>query len=221
MRSSRERLKLVLTVSAVIMALLTILVFLNTVGVVRTPVIGKLLDLIGVRTVKEPKETGEPQSVEELLAEMGHITEKRALKETVVITEAEAYRAFAERGFTEQPITTSYDEHGAYMEEKEISKEGTGTHPCYMSVYQTDSKAYWVVILMGDSFYAEPVSYNAENTWDVPRTLSENGVIRNYDGDTQFFYALAPDPSALVIKRVDRIDAATLEEMDPDAIGKP
>lgn len=133
-------------------------------------------------------------------------------------TEAEAYAELSSRGFTSFSITTSYKSDGTLIEEKEISKTGTDKHPTYQTYYQTADGEFWTIFEINGHVMANPVSYNMSNGSDIQVIISETGTIMSYDSTLNKFYETKPQETALTVKVVDKIDAATLEAVDIDAL---
>lgn len=197
--------KLILILAAVLLAALLILILLFVLGVFSSDPSGK--------PGKPLEDTLEPVSAEEYFAQMGTITGRKPAKDVGLKTEAEAVRAFAARGF-DSPVTAYFSADGDYLGELEVSDGGSDRHPYYETTFALSDGAVWTVVLMGESFYAVPVSFNAESRWDAPRTLSESGSYLVYDDRENAFCTLDPKEDGLVLKRVDRIDAETLDGLD-------
>lgn len=167
-----------------------------------------------------PRETWTRPAAEDYLSRYGSVTDQESAGDAAVRSEAEALRDFAARGFTEAEIRTCYDLDGNYFEDRVIDGDSREKHPYYEAYFRTEEGVIWTVTLMGDAFYATPVSYNAVEL-DVPRVLSETAVFRSYDGQANAFFTIETDPDVLVVKRVDRIDAQTLEEMRAWEVREP
>ena len=128
-------------------------------------------------------------------------------------TEEEAYAAFLERGFTNFPITTTYDINGKYISEINISSERSSIkHPVYTTFYCTKAGKYWTIKEIGGVFHALPLSL--EQLVSVEILISETNTITGYDSATNQFYAVIPYESFANVKTVNKIDAQTLETID-------
>lgn len=207
--------KLIWILAAGLLAALAILLALHFLGVLKLP-----LPEGGSVAADIPRETWTRPAAEDYLSSYGSVTGQESAKGALLLTEAEAVRAYADRGFAEVEIRTCYDANGNYFDDRAISDDSSEKHPYYETYFRTEEDTIWTVTLMGDSFYATPVSYNAVEL-GVPRVLSETEVFRSYDGQANAFFALEPDPEVLVLKRIDRIDAATLAEMRAWEVREP
>lgn len=181
------------------------------VGLINTLLSGK--NKTAEETGGNPTETLEPVDMEDYLSGFGRVTGQEPAKKAGLLTEAEAAREFKARGFTVEPVTASYTADGEYTDVQEISADSKNKHPYYETYYRSSSGVIWGIVLMGDTFCAEPITYNADTIWDVPHELSESGIFTAYDGSSNAFYTVSPDEDALIVKRIDRIDAGTLEEL--------
>lgn len=161
-----------------------------------------------------PEITVTRPAAEDYLAGYGDITHRKPVKSADLLTEAEAVREFAARGFEGVTVTACYDTDGTYTDNREVSADGKEKHPYYSAYYLTPEECLWTLFLMGDVFYAEPISFNAVQRHDGPIVLSETGKYVTYDGKENAFLTLEPKDDNLILKRVDRIDAATLDELD-------
>lgn len=198
---------------------------LQLYGVIHVDKLQELLDLTGLSHVQLPGSSasesfGRP-SAEEYLSELGAVGEPRPAGRANLLTEEEALRAFAARGFENVTVTACYDTNGTYLGDQEISPSGTDRHPYYEAGYLTPDGVIWTVTLMEDGFYAEPLSYNAAGVWEVSRTVCESGSFLTYDGAANAFFQVTPDPQAMVLKRVDRIDAETLDQLTWEEVAQP
>ncbi len=156
-----------------------------------------------------------------MLEEAGTIvSETRLSASQTAQTEAEAYRDLADRGFTQAPITTSYAADGSYTEEKEISAQSGERHPTYQTLYMTGDGVIWSILSINGSVTANPLSFNDGEHWDVMHLLSETGLCVQYDSAATTFFEILPDPSALRVKPVSRIDAALLESMTAEEVDR-
>jgi len=148
---------------------------------------------------------------EEYMAENGEIVGTVPAKSAgTALTEAEALRAFTERGFTQYPLTYVYDMDGKYTGEQEARANGSARHPYYSCYYMTEDGVGWRISAAGSAFFAEPLSYLDQAGWEVRHLVAERATILDYDSASNAYYEIRPDPAALVLKQVRRIDAATL-----------
>lgn len=130
-----------------------------------------------------------------------------------VTTEAETYTNLTGRGFSMEPITTSFDVNGNFLDEVEISGSSSTKHPMYVTVYITQGGDFWSIVEINGKVFAYPISYNSESTLGVPTMISESDTVISYDGVTNKFFEISPYASTMIVKTVDRIDAETIEKL--------
>ena len=214
-KKRKSRKKLLLACIAFLVLALAILVLLQVTKVVNIPCLAWLIganDQDGPREI--PSEALERTETDDYMDALGTVVDKTSAKSSSTVhTEAEATVSFAERGFTQYPITTAYTMEGAQEQQEEISDSSATEHPFYQTYYITDSEVIWVVMEVNGRMFANPVTYNASEGWDVRRIVSESNTIFSYDGATNRFYEIIPDRSEAIVKTVGRIDAQTLESL--------
>lgn len=125
-------------------------------------------------------------------------------------TEAEAYANLTGRGFTMAPIEAEYDMNGTLGDLKEIAANGTDKHPIYTTYFLSDTGDVWSVFEINGAVMAIPLSYNTEYMPNVQVAFSETDTVTSYDSVLNKFYVTKPFETALDVKVVTRIDAATL-----------
>lgn len=133
------------------------------------------------------------------------------------MSEKEVLEELASRGFAGLPVTTDYSIDGSLIEEREISEDSSEKHPIYETNYIDSNDEVWNITLIGGSITASPVTYNYEHEGEVPLLVSETEEIVSYDSSENSFIRTLPKESALRVKTVKRIDAATLESIRPEA----
>ena len=207
---------LVLKISLALIGLLLILtIVLACVGVINIPAAEKLLANLGLK--KDATETTSytvaALDAEEYFEERAELVDKvSANKSQNVLTEAEAYSLFTERGFTQYAITTNYAMDGEFIADTEISGSSTTKHPIYQTYYVSAGGDVWVVMSIDGTVVASPVSYNTQETITVEVALSESKTVTSYDGPTNAFYKTVPNEDTLKLIVVDCIDAAKLDQ---------
>lgn len=139
---------------------------------------------------------------------------------TDVTTEKESMELFTDRGFTEYPITTNYSMDGKYSDEKEIEESSAEKHPMFTTYYVCESGDLWTIELVNGCITAYPVSYNEQSESEVPVIISETDTTYSYDSITNKFYETIPKDTALIVKKIDRIDSASLESLTKEGIDK-
>ena len=137
-----------------------------------------------------------------------------------VTTERESFDIFTDRGFTDFPISTYYSMDGSYFDEKEIDNSSSETHPMYVTYYVNSSGDLWTIELINGCITAYPVSYIESSELGVPIIISETDTIVSYDGVSNKFFETIPNKSSLIIKKIDRIDSNSLDELTKEGIEK-
>ncbi len=133
---------------------------------------------------------------------------------------SEAYNNLVSRGFNQNPVIAEYSIQGEYIGETEVSGNSYGIHPTYRTFYTSASGIVWSISEINGTITATPVTYNYENASSVPITLSETDTITSYDGPANKFFVYVPNSSLLVIKKVTKIDAATLDSFTKETLDR-
>jgi hypothetical protein len=204
-KKKKNILPVIIPVAVVVIAILTV-VALNLFGVIN--LFGK----------KKSVDNIERLSAKEYLSEIGKVTDKTSAKKVELLTEAEAYKEFSKRGFDDISIVAYYDIKGNSIGTQEISSRGKDKHPSYHALYSSPSGVVWNISLAGDIFYAVPLSLNNEGAFDVPYTITEAKYYWVYDGVENAFFTVDLDDDVAVLKRVNKIDADTIDELDAKEI---
>lgn len=188
------------------------------VGFVDIPIMGKALDLLGI------SRSGDEYKVETIdadsyFAENGKLLSAVPAPESPSVkTEAETVTELTSRGFDQFPVTSNYDMSGEFLNSAEASGSSPDKHPIYTTYYITENGDYWTIYQINGSIMAFPVSYNMESGSEVQVVISESEKIMSYDGNTNKFYETIPYETSLIVKVVERIDAATIESLTKGAI---
>lgn len=149
---------------------------------------------------------------EEYYQENATVIEKiPAKKSKDVLTESQAFQVFRDRGFDQFPIKTEYAMDGKYHEAIEISKENGTKHPKYYCNYITENGDYWTIVILNGQIMASPVSYNLQAQRKVAVVFAEDTVVTAYDSTSNTFFKIIPKEAMMVVIKVERIDAQTLE----------
>lgn len=154
------------------------------------------------------------------LEEIGTIVSETHLADSQTMqTGAEAYRDLADRGFTQNPVTTSYETDGTLLEEeKEISYSAEERRPVYETYYVTENDVVWVILSVNGKIFANPLSFNADANWQTTHIVSESNMFIRYDGAAKTFIEVVPNPSKVYVKTVERIDAAKLDALTAEEV---
>lgn len=130
-----------------------------------------------------------------------------------VSSESETFENLTERGFTTSPITAEYSMDGKYYKASNISKYSSSKHPIYQTYHVTESGNVWTIFEINGVVMANPAFYNIDSDADVQLIVSESDSVTSYDAKTNKFYETIPNKSALTVRKVERIDAETLEKL--------
>lgn len=127
-------------------------------------------------------------------------------------TESEAIDNLKNRGFKED-VYCDYTQEGEFIDETIVpSSGGTAKHPMYYTFYITNDNKYWLVYLINDKYFANPLSYNQNS--DRLLYLSESESITSYDNVSDTFYDTVPNENVLEVLQVEKIDAETLNNVN-------
>lgn len=146
------------------------------------------------------------------------ISEVDAADSDDVLTEAETCDTLTDRGFTQFPITSSYSMDGEYYDSEDILDNAATKHPMYETYYAAANGNIWTIFMINGVTMANPVSYNLQSGLGVQVIISESETVISYDSTTNKFFETVPDPSALIVVTIDRIDAKSLEALTIEEI---
>lgn len=191
------------------------------------PIVEELLESVGLKIVEygDSEEINydnykiEPPNADEYFQQNSQIAEEiNANDSDEVLTEEEAIRTLAERGFKDFPITTEYTMDGTYNDASEISGSSSIKHPIYTMYYVTQNNELWNIMIINSDVMAIPVSYNIQSSLGVQVVISESEEVTSYDSTTNKFYKNIPNESAMIVKIVEIIDAESLENLTIEVI---
>lgn len=199
--------------------------------IVDAPVVEDILGRIGIKKIKkeEPKPEEvvinpddykvEPEDAKKYFEENSQImSEVDANQSKDVLTEKQVIALLKERGFTD-PVTTSYAMDGTYNEETEVNDSSSVKHPAYQTFYVNKNEEVWAIAVIDGDIMANPLSYNMEAASDAQVTVAESDTVTSYDSATNKFFKTVPNGDVMNVIVVERIDAATLNELTVEAIG--
>lgn len=156
--------------------------------------------------------------VDKYYNEKSTILDKYSVQDSPSIqTESEAREDITKRGFEQNPITYDYDIEGKYLGNQAVD-DSTSTHPIYQTHYISSAGELWTIISINGTIIANPVSYNMESEMGVQTVLSESESIVGYDSKTNTFYDTIPNKSELIVKVVEKIDAALLDSLNKETV---
>ena len=208
------------------------IVVLSCLHIIRIPIIQNLANkdaeaadqkntAVGEEEICLENYWNESPDAEGYFEQNSQIIEKISVKDSKdILTEAEVIGVLDERGFKDYPITTVYSMDGKYQDEAVVSNSSETEHPIYETYYVNEKNEYWIITVIEDDVFANPVSINMQPSLKKSMIVSESNTITSYDSGTNQFYKTIPNEMVITVKVVDRIDAKTLEEMTVEAIGK-
>lgn len=137
-----------------------------------------------------------------------------------VTTESETYKILSERGFNDYPITATYNMEGEYITSEITDFESSEKHPMYSTYYATELGEIWIINVLDGSITASPVTYNQNVESTVETLIAEDDTMISYDGPLNKYYEIIPFESFAILKKVEKIDADTLESLSTEEIDK-
>ena len=146
------------------------------------------------------------------------ISEIRVEDAQNITTEEETYDMMENRGFGQIQITSMYNMNGEFLSDDAIDDKSSEKHPLYTTLYFSQSGEIWVISVVNGSVSASPVNYNENHSFET--LIVEEDTIMAYDGKLNKFYEIVPSDSLAITKRVERIDAETLENLTAEEIDK-
>ena len=217
-----------IAVFALLALLLAFLILgaLQYFGVLNIPFMGRFLGLIGLNRGEDESHQPpadylvEPIVAEDYFNENGKILNRTPAKDSANLhTEAEAAQNLEGRGFTMYPVLPVWTMEGEKVEGNYAEVGGTPTystttkHPMYTTYYLNTNNELWTVTEINGVVAAIPVTYNNEYAPEAQVIFVENDSVMSYDATTNMFYETVPNRTALIAYRIDRIDAAALDEL--------
>ena len=184
--------------------------------IITSSVVGAALVGTGIYAiVKHSKKDIEYPDVRAYFEERSEIISVTPVKDSEnTMSEEDAVEELKERGFTTYPITSDYSVDGEFTDSVEVEDDSSTQHPIYRTYYMTAANELWSVALVDGVLTATPSLFNLQHPDKVPVEVSETGEIASYDLSTNSIYLTVPFDTAMDVRVVDRIDAATLESFD-------
>ena len=142
-------------------------------------------------------------------AEVMSVTDVEESKE--VLTEKNVTEFLIKRGFQDYPITTEYSIDGEFFDDEEIDESSSQKHPLYEMQYVSSNDILWIIYIVNGSISAYPVTYNLESERNAPLLITESDTVISYDYPTNRFYETIPKESAVIVKKIDKINYASLD----------
>lgn len=141
----------------------------------------------------------------------GVISVTKAKESDKVQSEQDVTELLADRGFDTENIVTDYTMDGDYLDETEIEDSSAEKHPLYKMLYVSESEILWNIYLINGVISAYPVSYNLVSKRDAVLLITETDTVMSYDYTSNQFYETIPKESAMIVRKVSRIDKETLD----------
>ncbi len=129
---------------------------------------------------------------------------------------SEVAEGLEDRGFEGLSLTSGYDMDGAMLEDEELDPSSGDRHPLYNAFYVTPDGRAWVVYVCNGAYMANPLFMYDPS--EVPYLLVEDDYVTSYSSNENKFIRTVPDESEVVMKRVARIDAETLDALDEEGV---
>ena len=161
-------------------------------------------------------ETVDPQKYYEEKSEIKSVIPVNEYEKT--LSEKEVIQELQNRGFTDVSITTQYSIKGDVIETTEPSPNSSEKHPMYRALYSSKSGEMWSILVVGDKFMAIPLTFNSQLKDSAPVRVSEDGEILTYEISNNSYYKTVPHNTELRVRKVDRIDAATIDSLTAEVL---
>lgn len=168
---------------------------------------------------KQDDEDGEKYTVEMIDAEE-YFSDNGEIISEIDVSDAEnveagadVYAEFTERGFTEYSISSEYSINGDCTDTMDITADSKEKHPVYFTLYCSSADELWTITSINGQITANPISYNFQSESDVSVLVADGNTLMSYDSATNRFYETIPSESAVKLIIVDKVNAATLDNL--------
>lgn len=135
-----------------------------------------------------------------------------ASKSESVPSVAELADELKSRGFEEAQITAGYTMEGELLEDDALDAASKDKYPFYMVYYTTPQGNGWVVYSVNGELEANPLFAYTSLRGHV--LLVESDHLVSYDSRSNTFSYTVPAEHEIELKKVGRIDAQTLADLD-------
>jgi hypothetical protein len=161
----------------------------------------------------------EMRDADEYFEENGEIKEIVDIKKSgIMLSESKLYKELKRRGFSDCKTTSSYDAKGNIIDEIDVSSKSNDKHPVYEVNYTSSNGVSWVIMIIGDCFVANPLSYNLQASVSVMVCYAEKDTITSYDSVSKQFYMTVPSESVLIVRHIDKITSEALDKLTMEEI---
>lgn len=184
---------------------------------------GGLIETTTATPAPVPTPTPAPAAseAEQFYTESGTLVRVEAVEASRdLLSEKEAVAQMAQRGFDGNAVTYQHDLSGQRDSEDSASAASSAKHPMYQTIHVTQKGEIWVIYVIDSGVFAFPLTYNAQAEHDTELIVSETDTIISYDDASNAFYETIPDAGACIVKKVDKIDAGTLENLTKEELAK-
>lgn len=141
------------------------------------------------------------------------ISVTKAKESADVLSEKEVTKLLADRGFNTENVVVDYTMDGEYLNEAEIDENSTEKHPLYKMLYGSESKILWNIYVINGVVSAYPVSYNLVSDRQAVLLITETNTVTSYDYISNQFYETIPKESAMIVRKISKIDKEALDNL--------
>lgn len=182
---------------------------------------GKEVALIAtVQYENESSNSSETSVAEEYYKENAEIVYVVDVTSETCLSEAEVTTLLADKGFKDYPITYNYSLSGDFDNDQESDPSSNVKHPMYGTYYVSKNNEIWYVTVVGKEIYANPLSFNIQTERKVPTMLSTSDLMIGYDDEKDKLYTVIPKDSAMILVKVDDINAEVLDGLTIEEVDK-
>lgn len=121
-----------------------------------------------------------------------------------VYTEGDVRAEIAARGFEPDGVEANYLSDGTFSVDNCMGDD-SATHPLYTLYHVTGNDELWMICVVNGSVIAMSATQE--------EVIVENEFVEVFDGFSNTFIKGIPDGSEMQLRQVNRIDAATLEDL--------
>ena len=160
------------------------------------------------------------KDAEKYYKETSEIIEIKDVTPQDMFSESEIIDFLKEKGFSDISIVYEYSASGDYIEEHEVEVGSNDKHPTFKATYTTKDGNYWLLDMIGKNIMATPISYIYEKELSVPVVLSENEYIYSFFSKSNTYFVTTPHDDVMNLKRLEKIDRATLDALTSEELDK-
>lgn len=135
-----------------------------------------------------------------------------------VLTESEAVKTLRKRGFTDYPVTYSYNMNGEFTDSTNAKDDSSDKHPYYETNFLSAENCLWRITIMEDAIIANPVSFILESDSISEVLFSESKKLTSYNNNDNKYYVTVPKESVVIVKEISTINANTLDKITSEEV---